>query len=472
MWSSKYKGQEYVIPFYPVGVVLKNQELVFSQKMEGSIFIIKKRASLYILENTFLDKSLRINDEKVSSISLEDGYRISLGGLELVFFSHLNDYKGFFSNHRTQKFLLNKPAKESKSLEKKIMFHEKKFHNKEKNSKTLELLKNQIFWAYGESKDFNFLCGIFFDFLGKLIKEDLALQSLVCINKQTKNYQLIINRSIIQSYVLDPEPLYLSFKKDQVVSYVDKLVSKGRVRLVYIFPFIAGAEESFFLVLSKVSHLSSFSSEQLEVMDDFLTYNSRMLEASYNRNVYKRDSQGFMEVLVAILEARDKYTMGHSLRVARYCKKIGEKLGLDTSTKDYLVQAAFLHDIGKIAISDKILLKKRPLSEAEYKIMQAHAELGSQMVSSLPGATKIMSGIKHHHERFDGSGYPDALRGETIPFFSRIIAVADSFDALVSGRLYQKAISHQEAEKKMRDESHLYDKKILEVFFLAKLFKS
>ena len=148
-------------------------------------------------------------------------------------------------------------------------------------------------------------------------------------------------------------------------------------------------------------------------------------------------SRAAMEGLAATVDARDAYTAGHSRRVRNISLGIGAELGLPAEDLEILGQAALLHDIGKIAIPDAILLKPGGLAPEEWKVMQTHAEEGARIIERLGFVEPVVPVIRHHHERLDGSGYPDGLRGDEIPLLARIVHLADAFDSMVTTRVYR-----------------------------------
>ncbi|HET7035342.1 MAG TPA: HD domain-containing phosphohydrolase [Thermomicrobiaceae bacterium] len=152
--------------------------------------------------------------------------------------------------------------------------------------------------------------------------------------------------------------------------------------------------------------------------------------------------RGYTDVIVALVEAveaKDPYTRGHTQRVAELSVLIGQELGLPAEELRTLNQAAMLHDIGKIGIPDDVLHKPGPLTMEEFAVIQEHPVRGYQIIRRVRSLQAELSGVRSHHERLDGSGYPDGLRGEAIPLQARIIAVADVFDALTSHRPYRTA---------------------------------
>jgi len=155
--------------------------------------------------------------------------------------------------------------------------------------------------------------------------------------------------------------------------------------------------------------------------------------------------------LIAALEARDPYTKGHSEAVARLVVQIGQQMNADAESIDSLIIAGKLHDIGKIGIPDAILLKPDCLTEKEFSIIRKHPVIGASILGAIPSIQPLLPVILHHHERFDGRGYPDGLKGEKIMLWARIAAVADTYHALTSDRPYRRGMSHENATSIIRD---------------------
>jgi putative nucleotidyltransferase with HDIG domain len=166
---------------------------------------------------------------------------------------------------------------------------------------------------------------------------------------------------------------------------------------------------------------------------------------------------------MSALDARDRETEGHSTRVSKLAWMLGEELGLTIQPLKALERGALLHDIGKIGISDDILHKSGALTEDEWRIMRIHPDIGARIVEGIPFLQDTLPVIRYHHERWDGSGYPSGLKGEEIPLYARIFAVADVFDALTSSRTYRNKSSPEEALEYMREQAGcLFDPVIVE----------
>jgi len=165
------------------------------------------------------------------------------------------------------------------------------------------------------------------------------------------------------------------------------------------------------------------------------------------------------------LEARDQYTAGHSRRVMEYSKSIGQRLKLDKQDIEDLKRSALLHDIGKIGIPDTILKKKTKLTNEEFAIIKSHPETGAAILKNIKSFKHLVPAVYHHHEQFDGEGYPHSLKGERIPLHARIIAIADTFDAMTSSRSYRNALSFRKALSELeRCKGTQFDPDIADIF--------
>jgi putative nucleotidyltransferase with HDIG domain len=157
-----------------------------------------------------------------------------------------------------------------------------------------------------------------------------------------------------------------------------------------------------------------------------------------------------LEQLTAHLDEREAYTAGHSRRVRLIALEIADELGLDEAERATLGRAALFHDIGKLAVPDEILLKPSTLTDGEWQIMRRHSDDGARMLETLGAFADAVPGIRHHHERFDGTGYPTGLAGEAIPLIARIVHLADALDSMLTTRIYRTRRSPRQALAEIR----------------------
>jgi diguanylate cyclase (GGDEF)-like protein/putative nucleotidyltransferase with HDIG domain len=199
--------------------------------------------------------------------------------------------------------------------------------------------------------------------------------------------------------------------------------------------------------------VSNVSAEKLR--DKFLRL-TRRLNETYSEAI---------NALASAVEAKDYYTIEHSADVTTYSVRLAKKIGFSDAQIDVIKFASILHDIGKIGISEQILLKKGKLTEEEYKTVKTHPSIAMDILKSVRFLEKELPIIRHHHEWWDGSGYPDGLKEEEIPLGARILAIADTYTALVSERSYRKAYSKEDAMEIMRQEKGVHlDPNLTDVF--------
>jgi HD-GYP domain-containing protein (c-di-GMP phosphodiesterase class II) len=186
------------------------------------------------------------------------------------------------------------------------------------------------------------------------------------------------------------------------------------------------------------------------------------------RRTYRRLQRSFFQSLIGLanaLEAKDPYTRGHSERVAGWARALGLAAGLSDAAAETVAQAGLLHDLGKIGIPEAILRKPGALSSDEWELMRSHPLTGAQILAPLEFFEDGAVIVRHHHERLDGSGYPDRLAGAAIPVGARIVAIADVYDALRSRRVYKPALSHSATGQLMTEASNgHFDPALLQAF--------
>ena len=166
-------------------------------------------------------------------------------------------------------------------------------------------------------------------------------------------------------------------------------------------------------------------------------------KAEEKKKQFQRLSIQVMQSLAGAIDAKDRYTKGHSQRVAMYSREIAGRYGYDEEKQEDVYFAGMLHDIGKIGIPNEIINKTGKLTDEEYEIIKTHPSIGGDILSNISEIPNIAIGARWHHERYDGKGYPDGLKGKNIPELARIIGVADAYDAMTSKRSYRDVLSQE-----------------------------
>lgn len=185
-----------------------------------------------------------------------------------------------------------------------------------------------------------------------------------------------------------------------------------------------------YLLLTRIVYKAS---KTLVNQNQTLMKQKQALEISYNNTI---------TTLTNVVDAKDSYTAGHSDRVTKLSVSIGKSLRLDDKQLHDLKLAALFHDIGKIGTPDKILLKPGKLTDEEFSVIKKHPVLGAHILNDINYLSSAIPSIRHHHERYDGYGYPDGIKGDAIPLGARIIAVSDTYDAMISDRPYRNGMAH------------------------------
>lgn len=202
-----------------------------------------------------------------------------------------------------------------------------------------------------------------------------------------------------------------------------------------------------------------FNKNRVEVYASVLDEIKKEINESENELVTS------IKTLISVINAKDRYTYGHSERVVMFSRMLADKLELSEREKKDLVYGAYMHDIGKINIPVDILNKKMPLTKEEWERLKQHPDQGAEIIRTVESLQSIIPLIRHHHEKYDGTGYPAGLRGEEIPYLARVLTVIDSFDAMTSNRPYNKHKTYEEGFAELRKFSGIqFDPDIVEVF--------
>lgn len=281
---------------------------------------------------------------------------------------------------------------------------------------------------------------------------------------QEEVYQLSTGEGISGTIVQGGRPIAISdISKDKRFKYHKECLREG-MRSLLATPIIF-ENKILGVIIAFSKKTKHFNKPDINLLSTFAAHaaialNNAILHKNAHLNYYNT-----ITALVKTIEARDPYTCGHSERVTNYAIKIAKKINLSRDKIELLLYAGKLHDIGKIAIPDFILNKKVTLAPAEWIEIQAHPVKGIKMITNLKFLRKCFPLILHHHERYDGNGYPDKLKGDEIPFLARILSIADAFDAMTSERPYRKAFKINEAiEEVKRNSKTQFDPQLAELF--------
>jgi len=189
--------------------------------------------------------------------------------------------------------------------------------------------------------------------------------------------------------------------------------------------------------------------------------NDLQRSADENRELFL----GTVKSLAAAIDGKDPYTRGHSERVSRMSMAIAQRLGLSDEECEKIRISALLHDVGKIGIDDSILKKPAALTDAEFEIMKQHPQKGYKIMSQIPAMKEFLPGMYMHHEMVNGEGYPQGLKGDEIPIMGKVVAVADTFDAMTTDRPYQRAMKFEDAVARIQYfVGTRYDEKVVAAF--------
>ena len=211
---------------------------------------------------------------------------------------------------------------------------------------------------------------------------------------------------------------------------------------VVVLPLIAG--EKVFGVVNLLDHVERrYTDEEIATAEAVAQLVALALDHAQLHEEVKRLHLGNLQALSSALNAKDYYTLGHASRVAAYMALLGGELDWPEERLEEMQNVAFLHDIGKIGISDRVLLKAGPLTSEEWELMRQHPGISAEIVRPLFDE-ELVASVRHHHERFDGHGYPDGLSGEAIPLLARAMCVVDSYDAMSCQRPYRRALNYRQ----------------------------
>lgn len=328
------------------------------------------------------------------------------------------------------------------------------------------------------------------DTLDTFIHNDMATEkpTILIVDDETNNLQLL-KRTFRGSYNIltasngidglnvvkqqgDNISLIVSDQKMPVMEGTEFLKKVNEIHPEIIKILLTGHQDSE-IIVSAINDcqlyqyvLKPFDPEDLKVT---VSNGLEKFELAARKSLVLKDlKELFYKTIKSIsfaLDAKDPYTHGHSLRVTLYSLILARKIGLNDTALEELETAGLLHDIGKISIPQKILCKNDKLTDEEYAIMKDHTSRGAKMIQNVKKLQSVAVWLKAHHERWDGRGYPSGLKGTDIPLFARIIAIADTYDAMTSTRPYRRALPHEVAIAEIKKCAGVqFDPELAEIF--------
>jgi hypothetical protein len=242
-----------------------------------------------------------------------------------------------------------------------------------------------------------------------------------------------------------------------------------KIHEMVVIPLVEGERQFGWLAAFNHSHGGEFGTVEASLLNSV-----GMILGIHSGNVqlYRQQADmlaGVVRAMTSAIDAKDPYTRGHSDRVARIAVRLADELGCDPEMKKTVYLSGMLHDIGKIGIDDHVLRKPGKLTEAEFEHIKTHVAIGHRILRDLRKMGHVLPVVLHHHESWDGKGYPAGLSGEGIPYLARIVAVADAYDAMVSDRPYRKGMDDAKLDEVIRGGAgRQWDPKIVQAFFSAR----
>lgn len=303
--------------------------------------------------------------------------------------------------------------------------------------------------------------GKIIDVLGTLSPVNEPMWGVVIQKSKDEAYKSVytlIRQTFINTSIAFSIALILGY-------FLARALSDPLTKLAHISEELAKGNFKIRAAIAGTKETSSLASAFNNMATQIELYVERLIQAATeNKELFVNS----IRMIATAIDAKDPYTRGHSERVYEYSLAIGKELGLSNVEMEEIKVSAMLHDVGKIGIDDRVLRKPTALNEDEFSLIKSHPFKGAQIMEPVPQLKKIIPGIKYHHENWGGGGYPDGIKGEDIPLIARIIAIADTFDAMTTDRPYQKAMSSKYAAEKIRSlTGKRFDPKIVDAFLKA-----
>ena len=310
-----------------------------------------------------------------------------------------------------------------------------------------------FFFYFDYTKDFAYCAGPVY-LLVNLLAVLFTIESFVLfIIKKNK-----FNKRQIISTILFYASFFISFLL-QLFAFPKVLLSDFGIAIGALIVFFSIETPDYINLIRTLDELNELKAS-LEIQVKIRTH-----ELDLEKKSYEELTLETLSSLAQVIDAKDHYTNGHSFRVAAYAKGIAEELGLSYQECEQIYFAGLIHDVGKIGIKEGILTKPGKLTPEEYKLIQAHSSLGGDILRGIKEFPIFEKVARNHHERYDGTGYPDKLKGEEISLEARIVTIADTFDAMTSDRSYRKALTDEYALNELqRYKGTQFDPNLVDIF--------
>jgi len=294
---------------------------------------------------------------------------------------------------------------------------------------------------------------------------DLKPKAFRSRTKDSRTGTLAISRTLAQQVLEEGKAVLITDAlTDKRFSARASIIHQG-IKSAICAPLKGTSKTIGLLYVDSHSNEAAFSEEDLRLITAISIQASIALENSILFEEKKDLLLGSIRALIASTEARDPYTHGHSVRVASMCLAIAREMNLDEEIISTIELAALLHDTGKLGLPDTILRKNGALTNEEFELVKEHSVKGEQIIKNIKGIEEIAKTVRHHHEWFNGAGYPDRLAGKEIPLASRMISIADTFDAMSSNRPYRDALALNEALLEIeRNAGRQFDERLVNLF--------
>ena len=295
-------------------------------------------------------------------------------------------------------------------------------------------------------------------------KNDFEVKVARKMDSEIRNIDSFSHK-IVQSVFKDDNIMIVNSPQDDSRFSNGQSIFENSIKAAIAGPLKYKGENIGVIYLDRQTDSEGFNNSDREFFKTYVNYCSLSYERVKMFSELEESYLASIKVLANVLDAKDPYTHGHSERVMEYSVAIAYKLGLNEKDIKNIEFGALLHDIGKVGVDLSILNKPGRLTEEEFEIIKTHPEQGYEIIAPVKFLQDKFSAIKYHHEKWDGSGYPDGLKGEDIPFDARIVAVADTFDAMTSTRSYRKALDKEIAvEEIKRCSGTQFDPRIVDAF--------